>query len=188
MATPVDFKPPYSFLLKEKKWNGNDEPLKCIHVYIFTCRHGYKYVVDILEYKRKFFGVKFHLKRHNNQKNKFKILTGKYDGRNILDTVIGIMLDIRKKNDGASFGFMGMPKENENINTTKRFKVYRLVAKKNFNPDKFHHIENSNNSTYLIVDKSYDIQPYILLAQKIIDDEIAQLSECREVNLGRSTN
>lgn len=99
-------------------------------------------------------------------------MTGQFDAIRILNTVVGIMVQLKKDNAYASFGFIGMACIDENICNTKRFKVYGKISKKYFNPENFFHIENEENSTYLIVDKKQKTDMILDKIKEIFDDEI----------------
>ena len=87
------------------------------------------YIVRVEEYKYDIYAVKFYQKSHSLSKNKYRIMTNTNEPRRIIYTCINIMLAIYKKNNRASFGFIGVNGFNENVICTKRYRVYsRIIA------------------------------------------------------------
>jgi hypothetical protein len=74
----------------------------------------------------------------------------------VIKTVIAIMLDILRRDELASFAFIGMPREQEELSTSKRYKVYREFCKRYFNPTSFDHYYDEENSFYALLNKKID--------------------------------
>jgi len=129
-------------------------------MFVFKNRKNTTYIVNVEEYQHHVFIVKFHTKQKSYSKDKYNKLTNEKDARKIIYTCIDIGLDVYKKYPLASFGFIGspLPKEMERDNeldNTKRFKVYRKFAAFFFSPDNFDHSTNSGFSSYLLYNKKH---------------------------------
>lgn len=168
------FVSPYPFQLKFKRV-VSQKHLRAEHTYTFLNKYNTRYIVSGHEYDNNFYAIKFHLKRHSRTANKFRVLTKEYDGIRVLNTVVGVMIAIRKEDPKASFGFLGMPSKDEVLTCTKRFKVYNRISKKYFNPANFHHIENAEKSTYLIIDVRHNPDSFIERIDKIAQEEYSEL-------------
>lgn len=134
------------------------------------------YIVEILHLENDVYIFQFYLKTHRLSDYRFNLLLDstsknclKVDNNNkhvffLFNTLTLLALDIKRKNNLASFGFMGAPtpnekkskKNKENINpdgtvkNTKRYRVYSLYIKRYFSPEKFDHISYHESSCYLL--------------------------------------
>jgi hypothetical protein len=99
------------------------------------------------------FAVKFCLALHRKQPDRYKLVTNFGDPIPVLKTVVCIMLDILNKKPGASFAFIGMPRQEENLEETTRYCVYREFCKRYFNPASFDHIYDEKKSFYALLNK-----------------------------------
>lgn len=126
-----------------------------------------RYIVEVLHLKHDIYIIQFFLKNHRLSGNRFNMLLNAHNKSHVfyvLNTIVNIVKTIIKKNNKASFGFMGAPirkesskKHNEiNINpdgtikNTKRFSSYSLYVKRYFPPMLFTHIDYRNTSCYLL--------------------------------------
>ena len=72
------------------------------------------------------------------------------------------MLSILKKNQTASFGFMGAHTINlaerfeEQRSNTKRFRIYKYAIEELIGTESFTHFMNEENSTYLLVNNKVE--------------------------------
>lgn len=127
------------------------------YVYSFINRIGYKYYIYCIEYNIGVFAVKFCLKTDRNNPNRYKIVTNFGDGIKVLKTVVSAMLDILKRNEDASFAFIGMPRHQERTNHTTRYKIYSQIARRYFSPSSFDHLYDDQTSFYAILNKKSNI-------------------------------
>jgi hypothetical protein len=97
------------------------------------------------------YAVKFHLKADRNSKYKYNRLTGLNEARPVINTCIAIMLEIKKSNLKASFGFIGSNLITESENETKRFRVYKKIMATYFSYTNFEHIEIKEKSVYMMI-------------------------------------
>jgi len=174
----------YKLLHKDKTQKGS---LVCNHIYTFHAKDRIKYVVNLLEYRIGVFGVKFHLKKHHKHPNKYKALSKKGDAIVVLKTIVAIMLEILSFENNASFAFIGMPLETENIEETKRFIVYRLFCQRYFSYQTFDHVYDEKKSFYMLLNKKVNTEmtyaEILKVAEQELQEEISNLP-----NLGRSTS
>jgi len=158
------------------KIQGNQKNKDKIELYRFKNDFKQIYIVEIFHYEHNVYAVKFYLKNHSDSKRRYNLCyknefkeglgytTGNSNFIKVLNTILSIVIDIIKKDNLASFGFMGAPRENEldetlnadNINedctvaNTKRYKVYHLYVRKYFNPDDFEYIDSKTSSILLL--------------------------------------
>lgn len=158
------------------KIQGNQKNKGKIELYRFKNDFKQIYIVEIFHYEHNVYAVKFYLKNHSDSKRRYNLCyknefkeglgytTGNSNFIKVLNTILSIVIDIIKKDNLASFGFMGAPRENEldetlnadNINedctvaNTKRYKVYHLYVRKYFNPDDFEYIDSKTSSILLL--------------------------------------
>lgn len=137
-----------------------------IHYYCFkiknqSCNSNKKivYTVRIEEHKHNFFIVKFYPQIWKNYSKKYIDLTNTNKARGIIYTCVEIILTIGRKNNLASFAFIGSPTLNElkrgdsKLEKTKRFRVYSNFVKTYFNHDNYEHIVDINKSAYAIISR-----------------------------------
>lgn len=158
------------------KIQGNQKNKGKIELYRFKNDFKQIYIVEIFHYEHNVYAVKFYLKNHTDSKRRYNLCykndfkeglgyaTGNSNFIKVLNTILSIVIDIIKKDNFASFGFMGAPRENEldevlnadNINedctvaNTKRYKVYHLYVRKYFNPEDFEYIDSKTSSILLL--------------------------------------
>jgi hypothetical protein len=125
------------------------------HTYTFKTRKNNTYIVllnEVLDFD--LYIVKFYLKNHRYSDDKYSLLTNFQEFPSILGTIINIMMETYKNNPKSSFCFQGANSKKEDIKETKRFRVYKEVMARCFSPTFFHHIEDSNKSFYLLLNKA----------------------------------
>lgn len=144
---------PYPFKsLCKNPLNGNGKTND--HVYTFISkRSGQRYQANAIEYDIGVYAVKFHLRKDKKNPNKYRVLTNSGDAIVVLKTIVGIMLDVLSKDHKASFAFIGMPLEKENLDTTKRYCVYEKFCQRYFSTDTFEHFYDKSNSFYMLINK-----------------------------------
>jgi len=124
-------------------------------IYAFKTSKNKKYLIYVEEFPFKVYILKFFLKSHTNSENRFTLMTNDAQGIRVLSTCFTAIIHFKKEIDqDASFGFMGAqkPSEESEVNT-QRFRIYSRKGKTFFDPERFIHVENKNNSSYLILDK-----------------------------------
>ena len=84
------------------------------------------------------------------------MLIGDNTAPRIINTSVGIMLNILSVNPTANFAFIGaetIKEEQNKISLTKRFRVYEILMKSKFSLQAFHHISVPERSAYLMFNK-----------------------------------
>lgn len=143
---------PFYFIQKDK---GLSKGLLHILLYRFKSEKSHlTYIVRVEEYEYDIYAVKFYQKNHSLSKNKYRIMTNTYEPRRIINTCINIMLSIYKDNSKASFGFIGANGVNEDINCTKRYRVYSRIIATYFSDAYFYHKENIEKSAYMLINNT----------------------------------
>jgi len=179
---------PYSFRLVNKNKFTSSNKVRD-YIYTFTNKHGYKYYANCIEYNIGVFAVKFHLAIHRKHPDRYKKIINQGDAIPVLKTIVGIMLDVLKQNELASFAFVGMPRHNEEIKSTTRYCVYREFCKKYFNPNSFDHFYDEEKSFYTLLNKKTDtnrvFKQVAALANEELKDEGVGLPS---VSLSRATH
>lgn len=144
----------YEFKLAFKK-NVQQKHFRCEHDFTFKNKYGLKYIVSGHQYDHNFYAIKFHLKKHSGQKNRFRILIKQNDAIKILNTVVSVMVRLRNENTSASFGLL------ECLVLMKTLMVQndlKLMA-------------GSQKSTYLIIDKRNNPEILVAKIEEIFIDE-----------------
>lgn len=143
------------------------------HLLTFTCRFNHQYLIYVEEYAHLVFGVKFHLKAHQDSDRKYSLMTKFNDTPRVLATIVQAMKLFEIKYPLATFAFFGAEQEGEPVANTKRFRVYKPIMENFFNEAKFDHQYLEAESFYLILKKEHDQQnpalyTYILDQFKVI--------------------
>jgi hypothetical protein len=157
------FQQSYTFSKVYTTLDSSCSEIKEKSTYKFTNDLGSVYLVDVEKYGYDVYIIKFYKKIHEKHKNKFNILTGEKRASRIIRTCIDIILEIKTKNNLASFGFMGAELPDEAKENTKRYRVYSKVSMNIFGSDFFHHVKSDKYSVYLFVNKNktQDIEGFV---------------------------
>lgn len=178
---------PYSFKLVNRNKFTSGNKLND-YIYTFTSKHGYKYYANCIEYNVGVYAVKFYLKIHKKQPDKYSKTINKGNVMPVLKTVVGIMLDILRRDELASFAFIGMPRKDENLKLTTRYCVYREFCKRYFNPNSFDHFYDEEKSFYTLLNKKKDTA---ILYKKVAELAREELKEeglnLPEISFNRNT-
>jgi len=126
------------------------------HLFKFKAKNKL-YIVHLDEFDSNIFILKFYLKSHSQSEDKFKLLTNERVPRKIVNTCISICLDVFKKNDKATFGFVGEQtlneKEQQKKVKTKRYTFYMTLVLSYITDNEFLHYNDDDNSTYALISK-----------------------------------
>lgn len=137
------------------------------HLLTFTCRFNHQYLIHVEEYAHLVFGVKFHLKAHQDSDRRYSLMTKFNDTPRVLATIVQAMKLFEVKHPLATFAFFGAELEGEPVANTKRFRVYKPIMENFFNEVKYDHQYLEAESFYLILNKDHkqqnpNLYPYIL--------------------------
>ncbi len=121
----------------------------------FLSSSNHRYIIEVEEYPFFLFAVKFYLKAHADSDNKYNLITGHEANTThyILRTCVEVMVDIYKNNPYASFTFIGAPMIGEEKDTTKRFRVYKILMTRLFPRVTYTHLSYPEQSIYLMLNK-----------------------------------
>lgn len=159
---------------KELKGKGSGY-LNSKTTYTFTTETGSDYLIEVEEYLHSIYVIKFCKKKLKNHPKRFNLLTSEHKMSKIVSTCIHLMLSILKKDDLASFGFLGSNTiifggRVEQKANTKRYRVYKYAVQNLIGEDFFSHHTDINNSTYLVLNKKHKDCNYVLeQANKMFD-------------------
>ncbi|TAD96920.1 MAG: hypothetical protein EAZ97_13240 [Bacteroidetes bacterium] len=149
----------FSFIGKGKKEESKDG---------ISCKVSFEeYTVEVEIYNYSFHALKFYLSRNKKSKNKYSIESNLGDAKAILATCLSIMDDLLKKDEQASFGFIGANSENEAQNNTKRYRIYKVMMKNAYNPATFAHYDLEEISAYIVFNKKQSPEIFDKIAEML---------------------
>lgn len=144
----------YKFTYKTSKQANDGDLIFLRHIYTFKSRKKQSYIVYVDQYSEiQVCAVKFFLKSHRHSPKKYQLKTGLHEMPGLISTCVNIMLDMYAKNKSLSFGFIGANDENESVENTKRFRLYRAIMIRIFTPAKFKHLAYTEKSAYLMLNR-----------------------------------
>lgn len=142
----------YPFHYKtKKKPHSNKECLISTLVYVFKNRKNFVYIVLVEHYKNDVYAIKFFQKNHSDSKQRYLIKTNQFDARRIIKTCVDIGKHVLDGNPLASFVFIGSPtieeasREQNKLDNTKRYRVYKNYASFYFSSESFIHCKIQSN-------------------------------------------
>lgn len=148
-------------------------------LYRFKTDSRNTYLIVVEEYVNQLFGIKFYFKQHRLSKNKFKLLTGTNNPkevRSILITCLHVGFNLLENYPNYSFAFIGCPKLNtdETYNNNQRFRLYRRIVSTFVSDEKFNYYSDEKYSTYLLINRNALAQnPQLFnIYQKMYNDHI----------------
>ena len=130
--------------------------------YTYIRRYKFKteretYIVEIKCFKPSLYLVEFFLRKDKNNKKRSKYgkLTRNGKASKIISTCFRIMIEHLKKDEFASFAFIGSPTVNDNveepITLTQRFRIYRYASINLLGSISFEQAADEGTSCYLIL-------------------------------------
>lgn len=136
--------------------------------YIIGIRHyGFKtakhrYLVEVECYENNIYIIQYYSAHYKTHPKKYMIMTNEFKCTRIVGTCINIMLEILKKDNLASFGFIGSntynpdTKEEESIDQTQRWRVYKHAMEGRMGTETFSHAWLPEMSRYVMVNNAHD--------------------------------
>ena len=145
----------YPFIFQMIDKSESDEYLIQTLQYRFKSdKSHHAYIVRLECYKKHAYCVKFFDKANINSKNKFSLRSNTFEARTILYTMFHIMLDVLKRDERASFFFIGAEDEKDQDGmVSRRFRLYRRFVLSTVSDDKFEHFRRNDLSLYILVNK-----------------------------------
>lgn len=180
------FESGYPFTLVTKNTSELEPNLVCKRLYRFTNRFDVRYMAPVYEYKHKIFALKFHLRLHKKNKNRYNLIANqdptRFDAARVLRTMIDISAFILHEEPLASFAFIGVHKikgpnangkSNKNSNESKeieqaqRYRVYKRLTEYFLGPVTFKHSYQEKSNAYLLINKGNE--NYEALTEQVIE-------------------
>lgn len=129
-------------------------------------RRIYHAIVE--RYDHDFYVIKFFAVRMIQSERRYQVMYNDGDAIRVICTCLAIGKEIHKRNEYASFGFLGMNNPDEKTTEdTKRYRVYKGAFVRNFEGENWLHKDvsryscyaaiNNNNFDPNLFDKIYDI-------------------------------
>lgn len=145
----------YPFIFQMIDKSDSDEYLIETLQYRFKSdKSHHAYIVRVECYKEHAYCVKFFDKANINSKNKFSLRSNTFEARTILYTMFHIMLDVLKRDELASFFFIGAEDEKDQKGMmSRRFRLYRRFVLSTVSEEKFEHYRRNDLSLYILVNK-----------------------------------
>jgi hypothetical protein len=134
------------------------------------------YNVHVKHVQSTFYEVSFFrkIKASSNFKEKFgEVINGEFPGK-VLYTCTKIAKHFLSIKPDACFIFLGFPCDGEKLHNTKRYRVYRKIASKYFDPNIWVHKLDDRVSSYLISQKRLN-HPEELLTQVLYSFEFDEI-------------
>jgi hypothetical protein len=149
-----------------------------LHLSIYRFKTDkFKYLVEVETYADDIYILKFYNRKDKENKNRYNLLTKEGKCSRIIGTCFSIFLDIYKKNNRASFGFIGAytldPKtgKTEGKDNTKRYRIYTKAMINYFGTKTYTYFDDPSQSFYIAVNNlNKDIYKVAYGAGYILDD------------------
>lgn len=164
----------YPFIFQMNDRSYSDDLLEYTMQYRFkSTKSNHTYIVRVERYKEHTYCVKFFDKANMSSDDKFSLRTATFEPRTIVYTVLNIMFDVLKRDEKASFFFIGAEDEKDIPGrSTRRFRFYSKLVLSVVTDSVFEHFRSVSLSLYILVNKKHvgDIQSYV----KRINDYVAE--------------
>lgn len=165
----------YPFIFQMNDRSGTDALIEETLQYRFkSSRSHHAYIVRVERYIKHAYCLKFFDKANINSKNKFSIRTNTFEPRTIFYTLYHIMLDVLKRDESASFFFIGAEDEKDQLGSaTRRFRVYKRFVSSTVSTRLFEHYRRDDLSLYVLVNKLHvdDAHAYAKEIAKYVQEE-----------------
>lgn len=150
---------PYIFQMNDK--DGTDELLESTLQYRFRSdKSHHTYIVRVEKYIKHCYCLKFFDKANINSKNKFSLRTNTFEPRTIFYTLFHIMLDVLKRDELATFFFIGAEDEKDELGqATRRYRIYMKFVSSVVSDKLFTHFAVNSESLYILVNKKSKENP-----------------------------
>lgn len=147
----------YPFVFVMRDYEGSDELLKCTLQYRFkSTKSGHTYIVRVEKYHSHIYCLKFFDKSVSLSKNKFSLRTNTFEPRTIFYTLYHIMIDVLRRDNKASFFFIGAEDEKDELGiATRRYRIYRRFVSSIISDKIFEHYRINELSLYILINKEY---------------------------------
>ena len=137
-----------------------------------SSKSNHTYIVRVERYKEHTYCVKFFDKANMLSKDKYSLRSATFEPRKIVSTVLNVMLDVYRRDEKASFFFIGAEDEKDVPGrATRRFNFYADFVLSVITDRVFAHFRNDPLSLYILVNRRYvgDMESHV----KRINDYVA---------------
>ena len=143
----------------------SDDLLEYTMQYRFkSTKSNHTYIVRVERYIEHTYCVKFFDKANMLSANKFSLRSATFEPRKIVSTVLNVMLDVYKRDEKASFFFIGAEDEKDIPGrATRRFNFYAAFVLSVISDKLFMHFRNDPLSLYILINKRHvsDIEAHV---------------------------
>ena len=154
---------PFTFLMND--YSNAEGLLEYTMQYRFkSLKSKHTYIVRIERYKEHTYCVKFYDKANSLSNDKFSLRTATFEPRTIVYTVLNIMFDVFKRDEKASFFFIGAEDEKDVPGrSTRRFRFYSRLVLSVVTDSVFEHFRSAPLSLYILVNKKSvaDVETFV---------------------------
>lgn len=147
----------YPFIFQMNDRSGADELLEYTMQYRFKSQKSHHtYIVRVERYIEHAYCVKFFDKANMLSDNKYSLRSATFEPRTIVSTIFNIMFDVLKRDEKASFFFIGAEDEKDIPGrATRRFKFYSRFTLSVMSDEKFEHYRVAPMSLYILVNRQH---------------------------------
>ena len=139
------------------------------HTYAFLNREGHTYIVWADEFEECYlYGIKFFRSDYSECKDQFNVVLNTYDYKNVIATVLEIIVSIFQNQPLASFIFQGENCEGEDEAETQRFRIWSFIAKNTLSSVQFEFKPYYEKSVLLIRNRSCT-EPILQIIDNILE-------------------
>ena len=161
----MDMTEGYPFIFQMNDWQGADDVLEYTLQYRFkSAKSNHTYIVRVERYIEHAYCLKFFDKANMLSTNKFSLRTATFEPRTIFYTLFHIMLDVLKRDEKASFFFIGANDEKDEPGVaTRRFRIYVKFVLSTVGDNVFKHYRVNELSLYILANKKHveDMDGYV---------------------------
>lgn len=155
----------YPFIFQMNDYSYSNALLEYTMQYRFKSEKSkHTYIVYVERYIEHTYCVKFFDKANMLSKNKYSLRTATFEPRKIVSTVLNVMLDVYKRDEKASFFFIGAEDEKDiQGKATRRFNFYADFVLSVISDNIFSHFRNDSLSLYILVNKHHvdDVHAFV---------------------------
>lgn len=160
----------YPFVFSMNDTTDATEELISVLQYRFKSQKSHHtYIVRVEKYVHHIYCLKFYDKAMTDSKRKYSLRTNTFEPRTIFYTLYHILLDVLKKDEKASFFFIGAEDEHDELGkSTRRYNVYRKFVLSAITDKLFEHYRVNELSLYILMNKTNG-EDNLPLVQRIIE-------------------
>ena len=147
----------YPFIFQMNDRSYSDNLLEYTMQYRFKSdKSHHTYIVRVEKYVEHTYCVKFFDKANMLSDNKFSLRTSTFEPRKIVSTVFNVMFDVLRRDEKASFFFIGAEDEKDTPGkATRRFQFYSDFTLSVVSNRIFRHFRNDHLSLYILINKGH---------------------------------